>query len=389
MLSSKKAALKKFNNYLLFLGMFCSLRICDLKPCSPNGQCVMNEDYTNYTCHCYIGYSGKNCKDTVATCDQDRGNPCRGGNCFLVNGIATCKCNLWFEGRYCEKSKIRIPYRPLSVRMLDEPFWLGLIAVLVVLFFICLVYLLKKKFAERIEHFFAEEIERSKTQSAIGVDSKTGNRYSLTSNLALNLNSATGSQQCMMRSHSSIICKLNNCKQSKYRITGGHSDTECNTKCKTYQGKGFLNKPEKKDNGYFSDTEYMTNRKRIPALLLRVQKIVNSTSSGQNEKANDLQKSGSLNRSFEKPRRYSLYDFVVRRQSNNLFGFDLKQATDKLTRRKKSSKKYRNMIMTNHSKSSTENDDHNHLRIPSIETVSSKKKFYNLKRKSIKRDFKF
>jgi hypothetical protein len=47
--------------------------------------------------------------------------------------------------------------------MLQEPFWLGLLAVSVVLFIICFVYCLKKKFAERIENFFAEEIQRSKS----------------------------------------------------------------------------------------------------------------------------------------------------------------------------------------------------------------------------------
>lgn len=248
--------------------------------------------------------------------------------------------------------------------MVDEPFWLGLAAILVVLFFITLVYLLKKKFSDRIERFFAQEIERSKTQSAFGVE-RTGNRYSLSSNLALNLNNAAGSNinpsQCMMRSHSSIICKLNNCRQSKWRLTGGHSDTEC----RGYSSKDLLSaKAQKKENGgYFSDTEF-TNRKRFPALLFFSQKIVNSTSSAPNESStNVLRKNSGFNRSFEKPRRYSLYDFVVRRQSNNLFGFDL---TEKI--RKKSSKKH---AKKQGSKSSSIENDQHHLRIPSmsIETV--------------------
>lgn len=46
--------------------------------------------------------------------------------------------------------------------MLEEPFWLGLIAVLAVLAVISFVYCIKKMFSERIEKFFAEEIERSK-----------------------------------------------------------------------------------------------------------------------------------------------------------------------------------------------------------------------------------
>ena len=116
----------------------------------------------------------------------------------------------------------------------------------------------------------------------------------------------------------------------------------------------------------------------FPALLFFSQKIpislVNSTSSAQTSDRSTidaLNKNSNLNRSFEKPRRYSqIYDFVVRRQSNSqntsssLFGFDsFKQATDKLTRRKKkNSKKQHKMLITAH-KSSTEADDH-HLRIP-------------------------
>ena len=48
--------------------------------------------------------------------------------------------------------------------MLEEPFWLGSLAVAIVLLIIGLVYCLKKKFAERIERFFAVEIQRSKNQ---------------------------------------------------------------------------------------------------------------------------------------------------------------------------------------------------------------------------------
>lgn len=57
---------------------------------------------------------------------------------------------------------MRIPYKPLSERMLEEPFWLGLITVFSVLLVILLVYCIKRKFADKIEKFLAEEIERSK-----------------------------------------------------------------------------------------------------------------------------------------------------------------------------------------------------------------------------------
>ena len=56
----------------------------------------------------------------------------------------------------------RIPFKPLSERMFEEPFWLGLMTVGVVMACIGVAFCIKKHFAEKIEKFFAEEIERSK-----------------------------------------------------------------------------------------------------------------------------------------------------------------------------------------------------------------------------------
>lgn len=46
--------------------------------------------------------------------------------------------------------------------MIKEPFWLGLITVGTVLLIILMVYCVKRKFADKIEKFLADEIERSK-----------------------------------------------------------------------------------------------------------------------------------------------------------------------------------------------------------------------------------
>ena len=46
--------------------------------------------------------------------------------------------------------------------MLEEPFWLGLITVSVVMSIIGVAYCIKKKFADKFERLLAEEIERSK-----------------------------------------------------------------------------------------------------------------------------------------------------------------------------------------------------------------------------------
>ena len=55
-----------------------------------------------------------------------------------------------------------IPFKPLSERMIEEPFWLGLITVAVVMGIIGIAFCIKKQFADKIEKFFAEEIEKSK-----------------------------------------------------------------------------------------------------------------------------------------------------------------------------------------------------------------------------------
>ena len=55
-----------------------------------------------------------------------------------------------------------IPFKPLSERMLEEPFWLGLITVTIVLILIGICYLLKKHLPEKLEKFISEDIESGK-----------------------------------------------------------------------------------------------------------------------------------------------------------------------------------------------------------------------------------
>lgn len=65
-------------------------------------------------------------------------------------------------GKFCERFRYKGQYKPLSQRMLEEPFWLGLIAIGSVIILISFAYCLKKMFAEKIEQFFTEEIEKAK-----------------------------------------------------------------------------------------------------------------------------------------------------------------------------------------------------------------------------------
>lgn len=72
-------------------------------------------------------------------------------------------------GKFCERFRFKGQYKPLSQRMLEEPFWLGLIAIGSVIILISFAYCLKKMFAEKIEQFFTEEIEKAKYMRELSV----------------------------------------------------------------------------------------------------------------------------------------------------------------------------------------------------------------------------
>lgn len=111
-------------------------------------------------CHCLQGYMGQTCNQKQKPCMD---NPCESrGECFEKNGKWQCRCHAWWEGTRCERRMMHIPYKPLSERMLQEPFWLGLITVFVVLAFIGLVWCAKRHFPEKIEKLLAEEADRNR-----------------------------------------------------------------------------------------------------------------------------------------------------------------------------------------------------------------------------------
>ncbi|KAH9362489.1 hypothetical protein HPB48_015597 [Haemaphysalis longicornis] len=143
-----------------FAALFCHVHACDVgDACSGRGNCSVSPTGA-LQCSCQQGFQGPDCTQSVDPC---AGHPCgTQGRCVALNGSFVCHCNIFFEGLRCEKQLFRLPYRPLSQRMLEEPFWLGLITVSAVLLLILLVYCIKRKFADKIEKFLAEEIERSK-----------------------------------------------------------------------------------------------------------------------------------------------------------------------------------------------------------------------------------
>lgn len=138
-----------------FTGMFCALTLCDLEPCL-FGQCELTGN--GYHCRCQVGYTGRSCEVKQRPCAD---NPCEGrGECIEKSDSFICRCHAWWEGPRCERKMMHIPFKPLSERMLQEPFWLGLITVFVVLGVIGIVWCAKRHFPEKLEKLLAEEADR-------------------------------------------------------------------------------------------------------------------------------------------------------------------------------------------------------------------------------------
>uniref|UniRef100_A0A182JN34 Cubilin n=1 Tax=Anopheles atroparvus TaxID=41427 RepID=A0A182JN34_ANOAO len=141
-----------------FTGRFCGLNICELEPCF-FGKCELTP--SSFKCNCQPGFVGQRCDQRQKPCAE---NPCESrGECFEKNGGFYCRCHAWWEGPRCEKRMMHIPYKPLSERMLQEPFWLGLITVFVVLAVIGLVWCAKRHFPEKIEKLLADETQINRT----------------------------------------------------------------------------------------------------------------------------------------------------------------------------------------------------------------------------------
>ncbi|GAB6033700.1 hypothetical protein CHUAL_000018 [Chamberlinius hualienensis] len=142
-------------------GAFCHLTVCDLNPCG-HGTCNLTS--TGYKCHCQSGYTGQHCESRANPCSP---NPCgTRGICYSDNHETFhCRCQIWWQGPLCENKAKHIPYRPLSQRMLEEPFWLGLITVFSVLTFLGCVWCIKRKFADKIERFLTEELDKNQKGS--------------------------------------------------------------------------------------------------------------------------------------------------------------------------------------------------------------------------------
>jgi hypothetical protein len=66
-------------------------------PCSGNGVCHYNEEYSDAHCHCYNGFEGESCEIECPDCDM--------GFCVVEGGNAVCRCLVGFGGVECNIRK--------------------------------------------------------------------------------------------------------------------------------------------------------------------------------------------------------------------------------------------------------------------------------------------
>ena len=82
------------------------------------------------------------------------------------------------SGSTCERRIKNIPFKPLSERMMEEPFWLGLLAVFVVLGILGTGYMLKKHLPEKFDKYLQEAgsdgINKKKDRAGGSTDHRTG-----------------------------------------------------------------------------------------------------------------------------------------------------------------------------------------------------------------------
>ncbi|XP_067144358.1 uncharacterized protein [Centruroides vittatus] len=236
-----------------YTGVFCHLQWCETQPCGERGVCQTVPD--GYRCSCPPEYTGSSCEEPITPCNA---NPCGPhGQCSVFNDTFKCHCQLWYEGSHCERFVFRIIQKPLSQRMLEEPFWLGLITVFAVLLVILCVYCIKRKFAEKIERLLAEEIEKSKCNP-----SPPAARYSLSSN-QLSLTPGSQSPQTCPKS---LFTKFR--KYSIRSTTSGISPTD-REHSRTFSFDDILRRSTKKTSSGPTDNNKKDDEKsRILASLV-------------------------------------------------------------------------------------------------------------------------
>ncbi|XP_064639828.1 uncharacterized protein LOC135495295 [Lineus longissimus] len=130
-------------------GLFCHITWCELRP-SPckEGKCETNG---SYVCKCDQGYFGHDCNMTLNQCNAARCS--NNGWCKPIGryGDYQCKCETGWDGKVCDESAEGT--KSLGEMLIEEPFWIGIIIILVALFLTVFVWCFRKKCAHNFHCF--------------------------------------------------------------------------------------------------------------------------------------------------------------------------------------------------------------------------------------------
>ena len=114
-ISCASVFIKKIYIYVLFSGLVCAWRFCELSPCQNDGEC---EDLNqNYSCSCDEGFAGKNCQVNLTLCAF---TVCgRRGQCRLdKDDNISCKCDENWKGKTTELGRSRKKQKRNSINYL-------------------------------------------------------------------------------------------------------------------------------------------------------------------------------------------------------------------------------------------------------------------------------
>ncbi|VVC99017.1 unnamed protein product [Leptidea sinapis] len=139
--------------------VFCLATACERSPCI-FGNCSLSDESESegFRCMCARGWKGKRCAERIRPCAS---KPCNHrGACLEKDGQFLCQCNPSWKGKRCEIPNPTPHIIGLGARMMQEPFWLGLFAVFLVLGMVGLIWCAKRHFPEKIEKLLAEEADR-------------------------------------------------------------------------------------------------------------------------------------------------------------------------------------------------------------------------------------
>ncbi|XP_040567623.1 uncharacterized protein [Lepeophtheirus salmonis] len=157
-----------------FVGKHCLETACHNVTCLHGGSCSLTK--TGFLCICPTSqFGGRFCEKKLHPCES---NPCGGrGICQTKNNAEQfrCQCHLWWTGPRCDRRMKHIPFKPITKRMLEEPFWLGLITVVIVLNILGIGWFIKKHLSDRIERFlFSDEIDSKRSPLVKNIDGFPG-----------------------------------------------------------------------------------------------------------------------------------------------------------------------------------------------------------------------